>query len=862
MRIPYPSMQISPKSILLALTISLVGSARAQSPTYTPQINPANIAPTPATSAGAAVQVAGEPRVTKGHPCTLWDQEDIDGLKALLPNSKEMQDSLDKLKKDLDKSLSQGVSPITQGGPPPTKEDYRRHRDNSTTISDMGIGYVMTGNEEYGEYAKKLLLEYARAYKNMPHPKDWTEKAYRSARDGRLTGQFLEDGFWLARAAFGADLIYNLKSWTPEERQQVKDFFADVASQFYHPVLTGNTYINAAHNRAALCTSAVLMAGYATDNEDLANIALYGEGGTKESPTGGVLGMHFTSKCIRPDGLWVEGAPAYQTGIASCGLLNDAETLWHHGIDIYRYDNGALKRLMDSAIVLAYPTPKLDIPALHDSSPFELLSDAGWQSNEVGMPYMYGYRRYQDPAYLPIVKNAFNQLSMTVHAGPPSLFLAVADPLTAAKRSTESANYFSVGFGVLRVPTSENWNQVLMEYGESGSHAHPSKLAIDVFAMSEVLSPFPGVIFPYNDPMDPKWYWTTLANCALTVDEKSQVYSGNIYKQPKGTPAPVAEQTVFAPAETIGMQRGWSDTLTVDKITQDRALFITQGYLADLFAAVGDKEHKYDLAWHFRGKLDVGLKMAPFTFPEPVNEGYNALGNPVRADVTDQGWTAAITTPGGKPAKLFAAGGAPTEVVVGEGHFRVKGKDELPPTLLERRAGSKDVLFGNVIDFSGGATTLVKDIKQSGGIDAGYGAIEIQTATGNDVCFVSYRPAGIVKAAGLETDAVQAYSRMESGAVTALYLAGGKSLKAGDSQIERSEPGLAYVERDAAGRFTVGNPSPADAVVTVTLPALAGMAVHEINADGTPGAVVEAKSAGSSVELKLKAGAKVRFSKS
>ncbi len=409
------------------------------------------------------MQVTGEPRMTKGHPCTLWDQEDIDGLKARLADSKEMQDSLDKLKRDLDKALGQGVPSITEGGPPTTKEDYRTHHGNATTISNMGIGYAMTGNEEYAEYAKKLLLGYARAYKNMPHMKDWTEKSYRSARDGRLTGQFLEDGFWLVRAAFGADLVYNLKSWTPEERQQLKDFFADVASQFYHPVLTGNTYINATHNRAALCTSAVLMAGYATDNEDLVNIALYGEGGTKENPTGGVLGTHFTPKCIRPDGLWVEGAPAYQTGIASCGLINDAETLWHHGIDLYRYDNGALKRLLDSAIVLAYPTPKLDIPALHDSAPFELLSDADWQSNEVGVPYMYGYRRYQDPAYIPIIQNAFNQLSTTVHAGPPSLFLKFTDPVTAVKRSSESANYF---FGGLRSAASADSRE--LEPGADG----------------------------------------------------------------------------------------------------------------------------------------------------------------------------------------------------------------------------------------------------------------------------------------------------------------------------------------------------------------------------------------------------------
>ena len=854
-------MQISRTRIFLAVTAACITGAMAQSSPYVAQMNPANIAPTPATSVGSDVQVSGEPRMTKGHPCTLWDQQDIDELKGRLADSQELQDSLARLKKVLDRTLGQAITPVAQGGPPPTKEDYRRHRDSSATIADMGTGYVLTGNEEYGEYAKTLLLEYARGYKNMPHSKDWTEKRYRSAQDGRLTGQFLEDGFWLARAAFGADLIYNLKSWTPEERQQVRDFFADLASQFYHPVLTGNTYINATHNRAALCTSAVLMAGYATDNEDLVHIALYGEGGTKEAPTGGVLGTHFTSKCIRPDGLWVEGAPAYQAGIASCGLLNDAETLWHHGIDLYRYDNGALKRLLDSAIVLAYPTPRLDIPALHDSAPFAILAEADWQSNEVGMPYMYGYRRYQDPAYIPIVKNAFKQLSMTVHAGPPSLFPALADSEVAINRKAENANFFSVGYGVLRVPVSGSWNQVLMEYGESGSHGHPSKLAIDIFAMNEVLSPFPGVIFPYNDPLDPKWYWTTLANCALTVDEKSQVFSGNIYKQPRGTPVPVAEQMVFAPAETMGMQRAWSDTLTLDKISQDRALFITRDYLADLFAAAGDKEHKYDLAWHFRGKLDVGLKMSPFTFPEPVNDGYNALGNTTRSEVTDQAWTADITTPGGKAARFFAAGGAPTEVVAGDGHFRVKGKDEFPPTLLERRAGLKDVLFGSVIDFSGGASASVKEVKQSGSIAEGYGALEIQTAVGNDVCFVSYRPAGVLKAAGIETDAVQAYSRTEAGAVTALYLAGGKSLKSGDSQISRSEPGLAYVEKDASGQFIVGNPSPTDAVVTVTLPALAGLAAHELHPDGTTGASVETGGGGGNIELKLKAGARVRFSK-
>ncbi len=111
----------------------------------------------------------------------------------------------------------------------------------------MGIGYAMTGDEQYGEYGKKLLLEYARAFKNMPHPDGWTERQYVSASDGRLNGQFLDDGTWLARVAFGADLIYNLKSWTPEEREQVKAFFEELSSMFYHPIIAERSYINEPH---------------------------------------------------------------------------------------------------------------------------------------------------------------------------------------------------------------------------------------------------------------------------------------------------------------------------------------------------------------------------------------------------------------------------------------------------------------------------------------------------------------------------------------------------------------------------------------------------------------------------------------
>lgn len=692
--------RITRVTIALATALAVWRAAAAETPATTDQVPilPVNIAPTAATATTAQVTVDGKPRVTRGHPCTLWDQEDIDAIKVQLKTNTALQQQFALLKAQMDKRIAAPLGVPEPGTEPPTRDVLRMHSANSTTISDLGTMYALTGDERYGEYCRKMLVAYARAYPKLPHPAGWTEKRYRSAQDGRLTGQFLEDGFWLARVARGADLVYNLPSWTPEERKLVRDdLFEAIASQFYHPVIKGIDYLGATHNRSALCTSAVLMAGYASDNEKLVKLALYGVDGTPEKPTGGVFGTHFTEKCIFPDGLWNEGAPGYQLGITSCALVNDAETLWHHGIDLYRHNNGIFKRMLDSAIGLAYPDARMYVPALHDSGPLALLDERDWFSNEAGLPYEYGYRRYRDPAYIPIIRNAAKRLSMSVHSGPTSLFADLPDDSQVPPRRMESVNYPAVGYGVLRVPANRGFNQVLMEFGPSGSHGHPSKLAIDVYALDDALMPMPGVIYPYNDPMDPKWYWTTLGNCALTVDEKSQITWGSLWQYPRGTVNPEARQLVFGPAGTVGIQRARADNLYKEKVLQDRALFLTRNYMADLFFATGATPHNYDLAWHFRGKLATALDLAAYAFPEPVANGYNALTN-VRRGGTDQAWSATVTTPKGQTARFFAAGGAATEVVTGDGHFIFNRRDEQPPTILQRRSRQDAVLFGSATD--------------------------------------------------------------------------------------------------------------------------------------------------------------------
>ena len=288
---------------------------------YEPVTLGAAIAPTIATASVGKVEVLGRPRMSQGHPCTLWDKEDVEHFKAMLKTSKELQDQFAKLKAALDRRMAKPLGvPVAQKDangewmfPGDTeafkgKKYYRLSHENADTISDLGTVYALSGEAKYGEYGKKMLVAYAAGYSRYGHPlmrgQKWTERAYRSAIDGRLTGQFLEDGGWLIRAARGCDLVWDLPSWTAEDRKAVReDLFEAIAYEFVADIVGTPSYLDQTHNRSVICNAGVLMAGYATDDEKLIHYGLYGKGGTKEKPVGGVMGRHFGPDCIGSDGV-------------------------------------------------------------------------------------------------------------------------------------------------------------------------------------------------------------------------------------------------------------------------------------------------------------------------------------------------------------------------------------------------------------------------------------------------------------------------------------------------------------------------------------------------------------------------------
>jgi hypothetical protein len=295
----------------------------------------------------------------------------------------------------------------------------------------------------------------------------------------------------------------------------------------------------------------------------------------------------------------------------------------------------------------------------------------------------------------------------------------------------------------------------------------------------------------------------------------------------------------------------------------DRAIFMTSNYFADIFGVFSKSPHKYDLAWHVRGDVSSALKFVPMTFPDPVPNGYSVLTNVRHTAVPSQPWSMTFTRDE-HLARLYAAGAPEAQVIVGDGglfydKILKAAMDKMPtaPTVLERRETSSTV-YGNALDYSDSKDGFVKGVEQEGGLDAGYGLLKVQTVKGTDLCFAAYRP-GTYTAGGMETDSQQAFVEMDGAKVQALYLGGGKSLKLPGAEIERDEPGLAYVEQLQNGAYMVGNSSPTDATVTVNIPALAGMKAYYLKATGERGETAGAAKSDGSFSVALKANAKVEL---
>ena len=385
----------------------------------------ASASPAQTTAPSAATPaVNGTPRLVHGHPCTLWDTQDVAAYKASFTTDPGLKDAFEKLQAWGNERIAQPLNVPAhklEADGTWTFPDFKRGYQDasgkwswewnfngtlqqlSADVSNLGMLYALTGDQKYGAFARQILLALADAYGNgkgssIPDPNGYDHFAAYGFDGG-------DAGMFLAKACHGYDLIYNVRSLSAEDRTHIeRDLIRPLAER-----LKTFTFMYTSHGRwGMVCLYGLFVAGVTLNDQALVDLGLYGPDGTENKVTGGFMDC-FNPACLRDGVVWGAETKIEDQMAAVCVLTTVAEVMWHHGMDLYGYRNTALKKSYDAALERAGNDGGSKLQVLPGIEAFQ-----------------YVFRRYQDPRYLPVVGNLKPGFTLAIGENLPSLPVAAA----------------------------------------------------------------------------------------------------------------------------------------------------------------------------------------------------------------------------------------------------------------------------------------------------------------------------------------------------------------------------------------------------------------------------------------------------
>jgi oligo-alginate lyase len=499
---------------------------------------------------------------------------------------------------------------------------YGVHRRYSNSVRDLGLAYRFTGQADYGQRAKQILLAYADRYKSYPlHDRFGKEKV----GGGHVMAQSLDESVWLIPVAFGYALVKETMS-ERERRHVEQDLFlpaADIIRQHKMKI----------HNIQCWKNSAVGLAGFVTGNDELVREAI-------EDP---VRGFHSQiAEGITPDGLWWEGSLGYHRYTMEA-LWPLAEAARNHGIDLF---SDRYRSIYEAPIALALPNG--DAPGFNDSAGGNIFAYAGL--------YELAYARWGIPAFGKLVASR-DRVSLD------ALLYGAAEPPSGSVIPSRSTRLDSAGYAVLRSKAMT----VAFRYGmHGGGHGHPDKLNIVTYGADRPGGLDPGSI-NYGVPLHREWYRSTIAHNTVSVDQKNQRGVDG-----KDTAWSNVGRVRVAGGEVTGAYPG---------VTLSRTLTLTEEKLIDIVECVSPDEHTYDWAFHVPGRVFVDLPLAEAAGPMGADNGYQHV-TLLRRGQTDDEFTVTWDLDGAT-LRIKMHGEAGTELFVGQGPGR-RPEDPVPMIVVRR----------------------------------------------------------------------------------------------------------------------------------------------------------------------------------
>ncbi len=438
------------------------------------------------------------------------------------------------------------------------------HSQMSTAAAQSAMIYRITGESNFLEYPKNILLWYAEHFDEFePHGEH--------AGKGIIREQSLDEATQLVRLA---QAYWDIAPFLSEnERNKIVNEFMLPDAKFIHQQ-TGTI-----HNIHSWHNAAVGLVGFAIGDEKLVEQTIDGNYGLKKQIQEGV----------KEDGFWYEGSISY-----------------------HYYTIRSLQPLYLAAKAQDYPLQETEKFEKMYTAPIRFtFPDGQFPSNNDGWPglnirnmasyYETASSLFDSPEITETLAAIYEEKSRTA---PEALIYGSTEIPEKGTYYRESAHFEDSGIAILR---NDNLNAYLKYGPYGGGHDHHDRLNMIFFARNHVVIPDLGTS-GYGIPLN-QWYRSSAAHNLLIVDGKRQARCG-------GYLLSYDPEHIHA-----GVDEAYSG------VDIQRKINLKSHGIVDRLNVTSEEQHQYDLIYHVRGTLqshNLELKEAE-NFD--LRNGYDYLQN-------------------------------------------------------------------------------------------------------------------------------------------------------------------------------------------------------------------------------------------
>jgi len=574
----------------------------------------------------------------------------------------------------------------------------------------MGLLYQVTGEEKYAAAGRQILTRFADLY--LTYTTDNTILGPAHVFFGTLS-----ESFWGVDMAYGYDLLYDYRGFTPEDRSAIRErLFLPLAA-------ITQKFPETASNRQLWYNNVSAAVGFLYGDTALVNFAINGKYGFRWQ----------IGSALPESGFWGEWSGYHFVTLR--GMIHLAEMARHNGYDLYHTEiaGRTIKSMFDAPFLLVQPN--YEFPRSKDSGGGSLLEYAPF--------YEVGYAVYHDPKYLSLLNRSgvkrgtqvVGESSALGRAPEPVSMFDIVPELPVQRDLPEvyterSINLAGNGFAILRDRRLHTY--LYLDYGiMGGEHGHPDRLQMGYYAGGRNW-----IVDPLNEsymfPSLQLWYHRSIAHNTLVVDQTDQAwtngYCGYFDALPSFQVASGGSTTEY---------HGVKLTRTLIQVSD-----LSGSFFIDLFDASSPDVHTYDLPLHSYGHLSIeGLKLEP----QPVDLFGNKPGIPGYDQLTSIGLCSTDSAfhgdfRDGNERLTFHVIGEPGTTVLSAltppigGFYKQSAPDKAPfPVLITRRV-ARSTRFATLISVAGsgnpvrsfrkGDTPNMYVVEREGGRDEVYADVE------------------------------------------------------------------------------------------------------------------------------------------